>query len=130
MERIVSPVELEELRVAVFHAHIDLCALLVKNKNFLIKELRSASACAMEIVDFVPSLRLTYAQHAIFVGYHLADLNLYNDAISLFQRSLTTIELVQSSNLTGFIPSELTSDLNKLKWRCILSLAYLHKELE
>ena len=116
--------------MAVFHALIDLCALLVKSTNFVIKELKSASASAMEIVDFVPSLRIPYAQHAIFVGYHLADLNLYNDAVALFQRSLTTIELVQSSNLTGSVPSDFTEDLNKLKWRCILSLAYLHKELE
>ena len=75
----MSPLELEDLRISMFHVYVDHCILLLKNKSFTLKDIKSASVGAMEIVDAVPSLRLAFINHTLSTGYHLADLDYLAD---------------------------------------------------
>lgn len=123
LERMVSAAELEELRVCMFHCFVSQGRLLVRARGAP-RDLQAAVAGAMELAQHLPALRLSFAQHAVDVGYYLAAQGFTMDGVGYFSRALTVLDLLEQSEE---VPSE---EREHLKIKANLSLAYLYSELK
>lgn len=127
LERTLSPVELEELRVYAFHAFIASSVLLMKNDCNVVKDIKAPVAGAMEIVQFIPSLRMTLVRHLVDIGFHFSKQELVIDALHYFQRAITIFDLIVSESP---IASEIKEEQWRLKARACLSVGYIYNELK
>jgi tetratricopeptide (TPR) repeat protein len=130
LERMVSAADLEELRLYIFHCYVALGRLLVRTRSLSVRDVKASVAGAMEVVQYLPNLRLSFAQHAADIGYYLASQDFMADSVSYFQRAITVLDLLAQEPSHNDPEEKTTTEArNLLKVKACLSLAYVYNEL-
>lgn len=148
IERILCPVDLEELRLAIFRAYLDQIILFRTLTPTNLDAIRKSSVCAMELMMHLPPTESTlYAKHVIAIAKHmLNNNNNTEEALHYFKIALHCLQTlsknIQSSSIKKSIRDDGataidTSDskvdqieVNALIIKTQLGLAFCFRELK
>jgi hypothetical protein len=138
----LTPHDLESLKMSVYHSYTQTASLLVKLKGSPDKVAaspRQAMAGAMELVNQLPAgIKLNFVHTAIHIGTDLVKKNLEEDALSIFNMTISIVDLLASSAISNInVMAQLDDekadenyiktskyDLFRIKVKVLLSMAY------
>lgn len=124
LERILPPVDLEGLRFQVFNAFLDYSKLL-RTSSGREDEIRNCIGCALELLDYLPNLRLAFCRHALDIGQELAiQKSAYHEAIHYLRIALSSLHILQSTK-----ESE-NEEAQILLMKTYLSMAFVFQEMK
>lgn len=137
IERMISVVELEELRLYMFHCYVSLGRLQMKSNCKLLDDFKISLSAAMELVQSLPEMQFVFIEHAIAVGYYLSTHGFTLDSVPYFSRAISRIDMLiqctpldaepEANQIRGH--SWTIDDLNASKAKAYLSLAYIYSDL-
>jgi hypothetical protein len=132
LERILPPVDLEGLRFVVFNSFLDYSKLLrtTGGSTGNEEEIKNCIGCALELLENLPDVRLTFSRHVLDIGQELAiHKSAYNEAIHYLRIALSSLHVIQTSkNLTN--RDDLQDESRVLLTKTYLSMAFVYQELK
>jgi hypothetical protein len=125
LERILPPVDLEGLRYVVFNAFLDYSKLLRLATGGTEEEIKNCIGCALELIDHLPNVRLTFSRHVLDIGQELAiQKSAYPEAIHYLRIALSSLLVLHSSD------DEQKDDSQLLLTKTYLSMAFVFQEMK
>jgi hypothetical protein len=133
LERILPPVDLEGLRFVVFSAFLDYSKLLRLSAGSE-DEIKNCIGCALELLDYLPNVRLTFSRHVLEIGQELAiQKSAYLEAIHYLRIALSSLLVLHSSN-SALVRDEgqagQQDDSLLLLTKTYLSMAFVYQEMK
>ena len=132
LERILPPVDLEGLRFVVFNSFLDYSKLL-RSMAGDEEVIKNCIGCALELLDNLPDVRLTFSRHVLDIGQDLAiRKSSYHEAIHYLRIALSSLHVIQTSvqsanqNISQYPQDESRVLLTKTH----LSMAFVYQELK
>lgn len=124
LERILPPVDLEGLRFQVFNAFLDYSKLL-RTVSGREEEIKNCIGCALELIDYLPNLHLTFCRHVLDIGQELAiHKSSYTEAIHYLRIALSSLHVLQSKK------DPENGDAKILLLKTYLSMAFVFQEMK
>ncbi len=136
IERILPPVELDELRLMMFHTYLDKSKLLKELYPNKLDDIRLSLGGAMELVNFIPEVIFQYVQYVIDIAHHMAQYDCISEALHYFKISHHILQghsiNKQKQNVgDGNVAASISkADIDSLMSKTLLGLAYSYKELK
>ena len=127
LERSLSPIEHEELRLMVFSSFLDKSKLIRLRQTFDCDEIRKCISGAMEFVQSISNIRLTFLRHVMELGHFLATRDFMEEAAHYFKIVLNIIDISPKVEKSQVISDK--SEMQAIKIRAQLSLSYVYQEL-
>ena len=137
----LTPHDLESMKMSVYHSYTQTAALLVDVKGTpgRLGSPRQALAGAMELVNQLPSgIKLNFVHTAIHIGKELVQKNLEEDALPIFNMTISIVDLLAASAISNINIMAQPDDENpnenyvktskyelfRIKIKVLLSMAY------
>jgi hypothetical protein len=130
MQKLLAPIEMQEIKISVFNAYIEKAKIssVLRYDNDVT---RCAAAAALEIAQTLPAaFKICFADHAMRLGYDAASSTAtMDDAIHFFRLSLNSLSGARSIESISSIPDDnetlmMSPEIIKMRIKIQLSLAY------
>jgi hypothetical protein len=155
LERILPPVELEGLRYVVFTALIDFSKLLRSRHSSDRDTVKHCVGTAMDLLPFLPSVRICFCDHVLELGQELAGLGDFEHAMHYIRIAHSTLHMIASQSYpvelagpstgltAGFgqngastgktthisgMSAAVVVEVNLLRCKVLLTMAYVYQE--